>query len=106
MKRLTLSWRVTEYGLVLLTTLYASGGPTTSGQPSPSTVSFGSIPIDTTDTQSETPTNTGKSSMAVSLAASVGRASAFQSAFYGIDTYFWPTDRAVSKDSARLRRRE
>src|SRR5205807_1220047 len=103
---LTLPWRVTEYGLVLLTTLCASGGPTTSGQPSPSTVSFGSIPIDTTGTQSETLTNTGRSSLAVTLAAPVGRASAFQSAFYGIDTCFWPSERAVSKDSARLRRRE
>ncbi len=91
MKRLTLR-RVTAYGLVLLTTLCASGGPTTSGQPS--TVSFGSIPIDTTDTQSETLTNTGGSSMVVSLAAQVGQSSCF-----------WPTDRGVSKDSSRLRRR-
>ena len=92
MKRLTLR-RVTAYGLVLLTTLCASGGPTTSGQPStsPSTVGFGSIPIDTTDTQSETLTNTGG---IVSLAAQVGRSSCF-----------WPTDRGVSKDSSRLRRR-
>ena len=95
MKYLTLR-RVTAYGLVLLTTLCASGGPTTSGQPPtfPSTVSFGSIPIDTTDTQSETLTNTGGSSMVVSLAAQVGRSSCF-----------WPTDRGVSKDSSRLRRR-
>jgi hypothetical protein len=87
-KRLTLLWRIIRCGLVLLTTLCASAGPTTSGQPStsPSTISFGSIPIDPTDRQSERLTNSGGST--VLQAAPV------------------PTDRAVSKDSSRLRRGE